>query len=187
MLFPEFQELKTDRLILRRLSIADAPLYYSRIGSRPEVSRYMLWEPHSQLAETEALIRNLQTRYASGRCYRWCIALAEDDSPLGVIELLRFDEERESCSFAYMIGSDYWGSGYGTEALQAALDFAFSSMQVQAVIADHMAANPASGRVMQKAGMTFFRDLPGKYEKNGQSMDAREYRITRSQWLGKTD
>lgn len=182
MQFPELQQLHTPRLLLRKLTMADAPLYYSRIASRPEVSRYMLWNPHTQLSETEAVIKQVLNRYASGRCYRWCIALAEDNSPIGAIELLRFDEEAESCSFAYMIGSDFWGMGYGTEALKAVLRFAFETMHIQSVTADHMSANPASGAVMRKAGMTFYHTIPEKYEKNGQKMNAWEYRITREQW-----
>ena len=56
MHFPELQQLHTPRLLLRKLTMADAPLYYSRIASPPEVSRYMLWNPHTRLSETEALI-----------------------------------------------------------------------------------------------------------------------------------
>lgn len=182
MHFPELQQLHTPRLLLRKLTMADAPLYYSRIASQPEVTRYMLWDPHAQLSETEAVIGQVLSRYASGQCYRWCIALAEDNTPIGAIELLRFDEGTESCSFAYMIGSDFWGMGYGTEALKAALGFAFETMQIQSVTADHMSANPASGAVMRKAGMTFCRVIPEKYEKNGLKIDAWEYCITREQW-----
>lgn len=182
MNFPELQQLNTPRLILRKLTMADAPLYFQRIASPPEVSRFMLWEPHSSLADTEAVIQQVLRRYDSGRCYRWCIALAADNSPIGAIELLRFDEAEESCSFAYMLGSDYWSMGYGTEALRKVLDFAFAVMQLQSVTADHMAGNPASGAVMQKAGMTFCRHIPEKYEKHGRKLDACEYRITRQQW-----
>ena len=45
-----------------------------------------------------------------------------------------------------------------------------------------MAANPASGAVMRKAGMTYVRTDEEKYVKNGQSYDAPVYRITAQQW-----
>jgi hypothetical protein len=72
--------------------------------------------------------------------------------------------------------------GRKTEALQAALDFAFSEMDLAYVEADHMAANPASGAVMRKAGMTYVRTDEEKYVKNGQSYDTPVYRITAQQW-----
>ena len=48
-----------------------------------------------------------------------------------------------------------------------------------------MAANPASGAVMRKAGMVFVRTEEGKYEKNGTGYDAHVYRITREMWKNK--
>ena len=182
MKFPEIRELHTKELILRKVRREDAPLYYARIGSREAVTRYMLFSPHRDMSESVESMENVLRRYETGRCYRWAIALKEDDSIIGIIELLRFDEADESCSFAYMIGDEFWGRGFGTQALKAALDFAFSEMELSAVEADHMAANPASGAVMRKAGMAYVRTEKGKYQKNGCIYDAPVYRITRQQW-----
>ena len=133
--------------------------------------------------ESVESVENVLRRYETGRCYRWAIALKDDDSIIGIIELLRFDETEGSCSFAYMIGDAFWGKGYGTQALKAALQFAFSEMEVAFVEVDHMAVNPASGAVMRKAGMTYVRTDEGKYQKNGCIYDAIVYRITRQKWM----
>ena len=182
MLFPQLETLHTPRLTLRKVRPSDIPAYFSRVGSSQAVTRYMLFDAHTDISQSVASVQKALDRYAAGRCYRWAIALPEDDSLIGIIELLRFDEEAESCSFAYMLGQDYWGQGYGTEALRAALDFAFRKMQVREVTADHFSANPASGAAMKKAGMTHVRTLPGKYEKHGTAFDAEEYKITREEW-----
>jgi ribosomal-protein-alanine N-acetyltransferase len=182
MKFPELRELRTEDLILRKVRREDASLYYQRIGSREAVTRYMLFQPHERQTDTVETVENVLRRYETGRCYRWAIALKEDDSIIGIIELLRFDEEAGTCSFAYMIGNDFWGKGYGTQALKAALNFGFEQMELAAVEADHMAANPASGAVMRKAGMVHVRTDEGKYQKNGQIFDAPVYRITREMW-----
>lgn len=180
--FPEIREIQTENLLLRKVREEDAPLYFQRIGSREAVTRYMLFQPHGDIRESVASINKALQRYETGKCYRWAIALREDDTIIGIIELLRFDETENSCSFAYMIGDDFWGRGFGTQALQAALDFAFSEMDLAYVEADHMADNPASGAVMRKAGMTYMRTDEEKYVKNGQSYDAPVYRITAQQW-----
>ncbi len=172
----------TPRLILRKLEERDIPDYFERIGSSPNVTRFMLWEPHKDISESEASIRKALARYAEGSCCRWGIALREDDRIIGVIELLRFNEADSSCSFAYMLGEDYWGKGYGTEALRAAFGYAFGVLKIDTITADHMADNPASGAVMRKAGMVYVRTIPRKYEKKGIWHDAAEYRITREQW-----
>lgn len=182
MLFPEITTVETLRLVLRKLTMEDVPAYYARIGSSEAVTKYMLFSAHKDISESVASIQKALRRYEAGRCYRWGIALKEDNALIGVIELLRFDEETGSCSFAYMLGEDFWGKGYGTEALRAAFAFAFTQMQVREIIADHFACNGASGAVMRKAGMTHRRTLPSKYEKNGILYDAEEYGITREQW-----
>ena len=182
MKFPEIRSMITQDLILRKIRREDAQLYFERVGSREAVTRYMLFMPHADLSESVESIEHVLRRYETGRCYRWAIARKEDDSIIGMIELLRFDEQEETCSFAYMIGNDYWGKGYGTQALQAALRFAFSEMGLFAVEADHMAANPASGAVMRKCGMVHVRTEEGKYSKNGKIYDAPVYRITRGMW-----
>ena len=182
MKFPNLPTLESSRLRLRKLTMEDAEDYYRHLGSSEAVTRYMLWEPHRDLSESVASIQKALRRYAEGRCYRWGIALLETNSLIGVLELLRFDEETESCSFAYMLGEAFWGKGYCTEALKAAFDFAFTQLEVKSITADHFAQNPASGRVMEKAGMKKMCTLPGKYEKNGTHQDAIEYSITQCDW-----
>lgn len=177
MNFPHIPTLKTSRLLLRKLTAEDAPAYYRHLFGSQAVARHMLWEPHKDISESVASIQKVLRRYEEGRCYRWGIVLPETDSLIGIIELLRFDEETQSCSFAYMLGEDFWGRGFGTEALMTVFDFAFHQMGVKTITADHFADNPASGRVMEKAGMRKVRILPGKYIKNGTAHDAVEYTI----------
>ena len=182
MRFPEICTLETPRLVLRKLTEEDIPAYYTRLGSSESVTRYMLFDPHKDISESAASIRKALGRYEAGRCYRWGIALKEDNTLIGILELLRFDEEKESCSFAYMLAEDCWGKGYGSEALVRALDFAFTEMAVQEVRADHFACNGASGGAMRKAGMIYLRTIPEKYEKHSIRYDAEEYGITRKEW-----
>lgn len=182
MVFPELTELQTKDLILRKVRREDAPLYFERIGSREAVTRYMLFMPHRDISDSVESVENVLRRYETGTCYRWAIALKADNSIIGIIELLRFDEETDSCSFAYMIGDDFWGKGYGTQTLMAVLKFAFEKMKLSFVEVDHMAENAASGAVMRKAGMVYVRTDKEKYEKNGKVYDASVYRITKEMW-----
>ena len=185
MRFPELFMLETERLYLRRITGEDIPGYNRLFGSA-EVARWMLWEPHTSLEQSAAAVEKVLARYDSGRCYRWGITRKDEDILIGILELLRFDEARGECSFAYMLAPDCWNRGYGTEALKAAFRFAFEEMGVRTITADHFADNPASGAVMRKAGMAYVRMLPGRYEKNGRCHDAAEYRITKEIWEKQT-
>lgn len=185
MKFPEIHPLETERLYLRKITRKDVPGYYRLFGSG-EVARWMLWEPHTNMAQSAAAVEKVLARYESGRCYRWGITRKGESRLLGIIELLRFDEEQGECSFAYMLAPDCWNCGYGTEAVKAAFRFAFEEMDISAITADHFIDNPASGAVMRKAGMEQIRLLPGRYEKSGRWHDAAEYRITTESWKKQT-
>lgn len=181
MQFPSFHDLTTPRLLLRRITAADRTDYF-RLFSDPRVARYMNWEPHSHIRQTDAALEKLMGRYSCGRYYRWGIALPEDNRLIGIIELLHFSEEENTCSFAYMLLPECWGKGYGTEALSAAFGFAFSEMRMEAVITEYMAPNLASGAAMKKAGMEQLKTIPAAFKKNGEVYDGILCRITRENW-----
>ena len=182
MRYVPIEPIRTDRLLLRKIRLDDVQDYYDRLGSSEAVTRGMLWDPHTDISQSVASVEKALRRYAEGGCYRWAIALPSDDRIIGVVEMLRFDEGDNSCSFAYMLGKPWWGKGYGSEALRAAMDFVFSKMEVEVIRADHFTTNPASGGAMRKAGMTYVKTLPAQYEKHGQKLDSDLYQITREQF-----
>ena len=182
MRFVPIETLHTERLTLRKIRREDVSDYYHRLGTSEAVTRGMLWDPHTDISQSVASVEKALRRYAEGGCYRWAIALPEDDRIIGVMEMLRFDETDNSCSFAYMLGQLWWGKGYGSEALRAAMDFVFTKIGVEVIRADHFTTNPASGAAMRKAGMTFVKTLPQQYEKHGKKIDADLYQITKAEF-----
>jgi len=186
MKFVPFRNLETERLILRDIRMEDIQEYYERLWGDGDVCRYLLHDPHQDIGESYESIEKLLGRYAEGRCYRWGIAEKTDGSLIGMIELLRFDETANSCSFAYMLGCDYWNRGYGTETLKEVIRFAFEEMELERIVVDHMAQNPASGAVMRKAGMKHIGTEKGKYNKHGISHDAEVYEIRNEKKPGLT-
>ena len=55
----------------------------------------------------------------------------------------------------YWIGVPYWGKGYCTEAGEALLEYGFTELDLNRIHASYFSRNPASGRVMEKLGMTY--------------------------------
>jgi len=182
----KFHPIETERLYLRKLQLEDVYEYYERLFGDGDVSRYMLFDPHQDIAESLDSLQRKLDRYEQEDYYCWGITRKEEGSLIGLVELLRFEEGDSSCSFVYMLGCDYWNKGYATEALKEVFRFAFEEMDVRAITADHFTDNPASGAVMRKAGMEYVKLLPGRYEKNGRRYDAAEYRITKETWEKQT-
>ena len=53
----------------------------------------------------------------------------------------------------FKLHPDFWGKGYGTEALKLILDFAFGDLNLHRVEAGCAVDNVGSARVLEKAGM----------------------------------
>lgn len=185
MRYAVYEELETAHLRLRKIRREDAENFFIHFAGNEHVAKYMLWKPHNSIEDTKKSIEHILKRYEMGKSYRWGIALRSDDTLIGMIDLLRFDEVESSCSFAYMIGDSFWGKGFGTEALWAVLEYAFEKMDMQIVKADHMCENVASGAVMRNVGMSYVKTHISKYEKNGKFYDADEYMLIRQDWENK--
>ena len=186
MRFAEFHPIETERLLLRKLQLSDVYEYYERLFGDGDVSRYMLFEPHQTIMESLESVQRKIARYEEGNFYCWGVELKEEAGLMGLVELLRFDEEANTCSFVYMLGCNYWNQGYGTELLKAVFRFAFEELEVERILADHMSKNIASGRVMEKAGMKHIGTEEGKYEKMGILYDAEIYEICNTHSEGLT-
>ena len=177
MKYVPFRTLETPRLILRDIRMEDIQEYYERLFSDGDVCRYLLFDPHQDIGESYEQIQGILQQYEEGKFYRWGITEKGDDSLIGIIGLVRIEEETSQCSFAYLLGCDYWNRGYGTEVLKEVIRFAFEELEIRRIVADHMAENPASGAVMRKAGMTHIGTEKGKYEKQCVLHDAQVYEI----------
>jgi RimJ/RimL family protein N-acetyltransferase len=74
----------------------------------------------------------------------------------GVVGMLSFFHSGELLpEVGYWIGKPFWGRGIATEALEAAMDWAKRKWKKRAVVAGHFSDNPASGRVLDKAGFLY--------------------------------
>ena len=177
MRFANFRELETEHLLLRKLQLGDVYEYYERLFGDADVSRYMLFEPHQSIMESLESVQEALKRYEEENFYCWGVELKEEASLMGLVQLVRFEEQANSCSFVYMLGCNYWNQGYGTEMLKAVFRFAFEELEVERILADSMTKNAASARAMKKAGMKLIGTEEAKYEKLGISYDAEVYEI----------
>jgi len=83
-----------------------------------------------------------------------------------------------SAEIGYWITPSRWNRGYCTEAVKRLIAFAREVMGMHRVFALHFPDNPASGRVLEKAGMTREGLLKGYHEKNGEFLDVAVWAVT---------
>jgi RimJ/RimL family protein N-acetyltransferase len=79
---------------------------------------------------------------------------------LGVTEPRWFPELMPTPEIGWFIDRAYWGQGLATEGAVAAVEFAFEQLEIERLIGIYNPENLASGRVMEKIGMTFWNQRP---------------------------
>ena len=84
----------------------------------------------------------------------------------------------------YRMRKSAWGKGYATEGSRALIRKGFTESGVQRVTAEAMAANMASRRVMEKAGLTLVRTFsqPWPDVTGGHEIEAVEYALDKADW-----
>lgn len=176
------QRIETERLILRPFVMADASAMYENWASDPEVTKYVTWPAHSSIEITRMVLRDWTEGYERPDRYNWGIVLKEDGRLIGNISVVHLHEHVDACEIGYCMGKNWWGGGIMTEALRAVVDHLFENVGFNRISARHDPRNIGSGRVMQKAGMTYEGTLRQVDRNNMGVCDASYYSILRSEW-----
>lgn len=142
--------IETDRLILKPFADEDAPPL-ARIAGDFEVARMTARIPHPYpVAVAEGWILTLYHRRRRGAEHAFAVH-AKGGPLLGSISAFR-PKRDAAWEVGYMFGKPYWGQGYASEALNGLIGWAEDDLGATTLTAGHFEDNPASGRVLAKAG-----------------------------------
>lgn len=162
----KFQEtLSTYRLTLRRPRIADTAQIIQLAGERRIAETTSIPHPYQPYFAHEWVNKDARNRLG-GRACAFVLEWAEEGRIVGAIELI-LDSTGVRGRVGYWIGVPYWRQGFATEALREILRHAFEDLRLPYVGASHLLRNPASGRVMEKAGLRLEKIVSRVVESNG--------------------
>ena len=177
--------LTTERLVLRRFTLDDAedllaldsdPLVrrfvedgepVTREGAVETIEYWLRFHERSDLFGFFAAIERTTGRFLGWFHYRPGDGHSDDEPELG-----------------YRLVTSAWGKGLGTEGSIALIDHGFSTGRIRRVLAETMAVNVASRRVMEKAGMRLVREFRAEWPVHipGDEEGDVEYAITVDEW-----
>lgn len=141
-----------ERIYLRALVPADAHGPYAAWMNDPEVLQFLesRFAPHSP----ERLEEWVRRHQGDGAFRLFAICLHDDDRHVGNLKLGPIDWVHRFAEVAYIIGDrECWGRGYATEAVRAAVDYAFGELNLRRVFAACYANNEGSRKVLERAGL----------------------------------
>jgi [ribosomal protein S5]-alanine N-acetyltransferase len=148
---------QTDRLLLRRMTLEDAPLILA-LNSHPEVLRYL----HEPILTTEADARRVLTdiiipQYDLYNQGRWAMILKATGAFIGWCGL-KWRPESGETDLGYRLLPDCWGKGYATEAARQTLSYGHHELGITTIIGRAHIDNLASITILQKIGMLYLKD-----------------------------
>ncbi len=151
--------LETPRLLLRPLSVADAEAVFVWC-SDPAVNRFM---PYPLYRDVEQVRAWLSTAEQTETSLPFGFVRKADGLLIGSGDISLDAREPGAWGFGYNLRRDCWNQGYATEATRAMIAYVHAYRGARVIVANHAAANPASGRVMEKCGLHYDHD--GQYSK----------------------
>ena len=146
--------LATRRLVLRPWQDTDRQPF-ADLSADPEVMRYLIPLPTRQASDAW-IDRQTAHLLAHGFCF-WAVELAVSRVFIGAVGLLHVGYQAHftpAVEVGWRLARIFWGHGYAPEASEAALRHGFEHLRLHEIVANTVADNVNSQRVMMKLGMS---------------------------------
>jgi ribosomal-protein-alanine N-acetyltransferase len=157
--------IETGRLLLRNFTHDDIEAFYE-LAQDPEIYRTLPEDHPYDRREVREIIRYFLDCYPSnarGNVPKFALAITirESGQLIGDVGIGRFSRDSRRHEIFCFLGSQYWGEGYGSEAVGALLAYVREHRIVDTLVAAVVPTNVASARILQNIG---FRPAEHSYE-----------------------
>jgi aminoglycoside 6'-N-acetyltransferase len=146
-----FTELRTRRLVLRRLQAEDAATL-AAYRSDPDVARYQGWDTPYRLDQALEFIAALARTHPDTPGEWFQLAVVDGGRHIGDVALFVDGDDARLARIGFTLAPDVHGHGYATEAVVAALDYLFARGKHR-VSADCDTRNHRSAALLERVGM----------------------------------
>ena len=169
--------LETERLLLRAPTLADGQAIAALANNRKVAEMTSSMPYPYRVEDAEAWISG-KADQAPG------VAFAIFEKKGGAFVGICSYEWREETipEIGYWAGEPFWGRGYGTEAVRAMIDHAFTATNLEALAASCRVTNVASRRVLEKCGFQWLGAGLCRVRALRSSVPSDRFRLDRRTW-----
>ena len=151
--------LETKRLLLRPFKHDDAINVFHGWASDNEVTKYLTWNTHKSIEETQNIINMWVDQYQKDERINFAIVLKETNTLIGGIDVCGYIEGVPV--IGYVLSRKYWNNGYMTEAFTKVIEF-LTTLGHNLIYVDAHVENLRSNKVIKKCG-GIYRDTIEQY------------------------
>lgn len=116
------------------------------------------------------------------RGHNFRILTRAEDKPIGVCGLFIIWEHGDAFVAIGLGERDYWGKGYGTDAMRVLLHYAFTELNLHRITLNVFAYNPRAIRSYEKCGFQHEGRQRGYLNRDGQRWDMIYMGILKHDW-----
>lgn len=145
-----FPTLQTDRLLLREITLDDAPALFVNY-SDPDVANWFSDEPYTRIEQADQVINNFIEKTRRGKGFTWAIVSKMTGRFLGTCYFEDVDSGSRG-EIGFDLAKEQWGKGYMVEALEAIIEYGFRELKQCRIEADTYSHNSRARRVLEKLG-----------------------------------
>jgi RimJ/RimL family protein N-acetyltransferase len=167
--------LETPRLMLRPLLATHADMAFNPLQD-DAIYQWISMDKPKDLAWLRDRWKRIESRLSPDETEvwaTWAVLSRDDGGMMGRVDA-SIDDSHVCTGFGYYFFPEFWGQGFGTEAVQVSADHLLKQ-DVQRLIATVTVGNHASAQVLKKAGFIFSRTIPDNDTIRGVLFDDEEY------------
>jgi RimJ/RimL family protein N-acetyltransferase len=175
--------IRTARLTLRPFQPDDLDAFFA-IRSRPDVARFVYWEPADRERAREVLEKKItqSTLDDEGQALTLAVVWRETGALVGEVTLWCLSREHLGGEIGFVFHPDYHGRGFATEAAQVMLRLGFADLGLHRIIGRLDARNQASAKVLARLGMRHEAHFVQNEFVKGEWTDEAVYAILDHEW-----
>jgi RimJ/RimL family protein N-acetyltransferase len=166
--------LETERLVLRRPTLADVKAIVRAINDR-RIAQNTARIPHPYAASDAEDFVN----FVGNQPQDTNFLITRDGEVIGGVGI---DLGSGAPEIGYWLGVPFWGEGYATEAARAVIDYTFEEFGSAELRARARVVNPASRRVLEKCGFQWTNVELRRVLSLGCSVPVDRFRLDRGVW-----
>jgi len=174
-------KLKTDRLLLRPFTMADAEDVFE-YAVDPRVGPAAGWPVHEDVWETQGIIHSV---FIDTKDEVFALQLKDGGKVIGSVGLQRMTWEgvpEGTWEIGYCLNPAHWGKGYMPEAAAEVLRYGFEDKGLGEIWCGHYDFNRKSRRVIEKCGWRYFDTARVHVKLLNETRTELFYRMTRPEW-----
>lgn len=176
--------ITSGRVFLRPFEMADAEIY-RRWRADADPMALAGWRDRApmSLVQVEQRIERI-TAEQGKELFTFVICLLADERPIGEVMFGELDRANGSAELGIFIGeTGEWGKGYGTDAVNALVDFGFGELRLERIWLEVWTENQRARRAYEKAGFVHEGTARNDRYEGGRFTSSHVMSMLRDEWI----